>query len=173
MNDTQLLEKQAEIYRLLPADQRAVIRKEAQNLAFGNYPAKTVEFNRQVLQKIQQVEISLQQAAKPAPPTAKETRAFFVWIAGILGGCAALVGGLWLVGAMVVGIGEAIRIWAVANAVVIGWVVASFLAVLGISALPKWKGESETTPPEKGGDQTIIVNVFTSQNGNVNVKTGE
>ena len=70
-----------------------------------------------------------------------------MWAGGLLakiaGGIAVIGGGVYLVGAAVVGTGEAIRIWAVANAGVIGWGIAAVLAVIGIGCLPKWKGEQE------------------------------
>lgn len=172
MTDTQLLlEKQVELYALLPADQRAVIRKEAANLANGNYPADTVKFNRELLQKMQRVEIAIQAQGKPQPPTAQETRACLLWMGGIVGGVVTIAGGLYIAGAMVVGIGEAVRIWAVSNATVIGWVIAAGLAILAIGALPRWKGED--VEGSEGGTaentQNITVNVFTSQSGDVTV----
>lgn len=171
MTDTQLLEKQATLYAALPADQRALIRKECRNYAMGNYPADTVEFNRALLPMLERVESAIQASAKPAPPTAKETRAAVLWLGGTVGGVGALIGGLYIAGAMVVGIGEAVKIWAVANAGIIGWVIASGLAILAIGALPRWKGdEPEKEPETASNNQTIIVNVFTSQNGNVDVK---
>lgn len=177
MNKPLTLERAVAQYAELPPERRAVVLKECHAFAYGNYPAQTRELNRALLKAFAEIDGRISQAQRPQPPTAAETNAFLMWGLGLLakaGAALAVIGGgLYLVGALVVGTGEAIRIWAVANAGAIGWGIAAILAVIGIGCLPRWKGEQEETPGDETPvqNQNIVVNVFTSQSGNVNVNS--
>lgn len=141
------------------------------------------EFSKALLPRLEQADKALAQAQRGEVrlplPTPDETNAFILWGFGLLakigGGLAVIGGGLYLVGAAVVGTGEAIRIWAVANAAPIGLGIAAVLAVIGINALPRWNGEQEETP---GGEtpvkiQNIVNNIYISQSQEGDITVNE
>lgn len=169
MNNPLTLETVVSQYAELTPERRAVVLKECHAFAYGNYPMQTRELNRALLKAFAEIDGRIAQAQKPQPPTAAETNAVLLWGLGLLakigGGLAVIGGGLYLVGALAYGAGQAIQIWAVANAGVIGWGIAAVLAVIGINALPRWKGEKEETT---GGEapvkvQNIVNNIYISQ----------
>ena len=169
MNNPLTKETAVQQYAELPPARPAVGVKECHAFAHGNYPEQTRELNRALLKAFAEIDGRLTQSQRPQLPTPAETNAFLLWgfglLAKIAGGIVVIGGGLCLVGALVVGTGEAIRIWAVANAGVIGWGIAAILAIIGIGCLPKWKGEQDETP---GGEtpfkiQNIVNNIYISQ----------
>lgn len=179
MNKPMTLETAVQQYAELPPERRAVVLKECHAFAHGNYPAQTRELNRALLKAFAEIDGRIEQAQRPPLPTPAETNAFLLWgfglLAKIAGGLVVIGGGLYLVGALVVGTGEAIQIWAVANAGVIGWGIAAVLAVIGIGALPRWKGEKEETP---GGEtpvkiQNIVNNIYISQSQEGDITVNE
>ena len=179
MKETLTLELAVARYAELPPEKRAVVLKECHAFAHGNYPEQTRELNRALLKAFAEIDNRVAQAQRPHPPTAAETNAVLLWGFGLLAkvgaGIAVIGGGMYLVGALVVGTGEAIRIWAVANAMVIGWAFGAVLAVIGIGCLPRWNGEQEETP---GGEtpvkiQNIVNNIYISQSQEGDITVNE
>lgn len=179
MNQPLTLELAVQRYAELPPEKRAVVLKECHAFAYGNYPAQTRELNKALLKAFAEIDGKIAQAQRPPLPTAAETNAFLLWGFGLLAkigaGLVVIGGGLCLVGSAVYGTGEAIRIWAVANAGVIGWGIAAVLAVIGINALPRWKVEQDETP---GGEvpvkvQNIVNNIYISQSQEGDIKINE
>lgn len=165
-----------EQYKTLPPMEREKRRDYAAFLASSGGTVKQSDrrFNVALLAAMEQHERTLQTA--PPLPTQEETRAALKYFAGCIavigGGLVAIVGGLYLVGAMVVGIGDAVRMWAFENRAAIGCGLGG-LALFGI-LVAAWnnrpKSEVENESETTSQNQTVIVNVFTSQNGNVDVK---
>ena len=166
-----------------PESERLAILEKVRFAADWHPEQHQKQFSKALLPRLEQADKALTQAqrgeVRPPLPTPAETNAFLLWAGGLLakvGAGVAVIGGvLYLVGAAVVGTGEAIKIWAVANAGVIGWGIAAILAVIGIAALPKWKGESEETP---GGDtpvkiQNIVNNIYITQSQEGDIKVNE
>jgi len=177
MNNPLTLEKALELnvqrYAESPAPERERIRAWIKEAAYGHPDKATRDFNTTLYGLVLQVESRIAQAQRPPLPTPAETNAFLLWGFRLLvkagGGLAVIGGGLYLVGAAVVGTGEAIRIWAVANAGAIGWGIAAILAVIGINALPRWKGEQEEKKPETPAQNQTIINVYSATGGDVTV----
>ena len=136
------------------------------------------EFAKALLPRLEQADKALTTAQRgevgPPLPTPAETNAFLLWAGGLSAkigaGIVVIGGGLYLVGALVVGTGEAIRIWAAANAAPIGLGIAAVLVVIGINALPRWKGEHEEMP---GGETPVqnqtIFNIYSATGGDVKI----
>jgi hypothetical protein len=79
---------------------------------------------------------------------------------------------------VIVGFGYGLAIglieWAASLAWLVGYGIGAVMLLCFLSALPKpdfWSNEQEERP--RGDSQTVIVNVFTSQGGNVNANANE
>lgn len=165
-----------ERYKSLPAEQRKKHRNLAAFLATsgGTVTQADRRFNAALLAAMEQHERTLQ-GAPPLPlPTKEETRAVLKYFAGCVavigGGLVAIVGGLYLIGAAVVGIGDAVRVFAYENRAAIGWGLGG-LALFGVlvaawNSRPKSEGESK---PETTAQNQTIINVYSSTGGDVKI----
>ena len=137
--------------------------------------ALTRQTNAQLLAALQAKQAELQKAKRPELPTAAETNAALWYFGGLflkmVGGAAAVGGGLYFVGSIVYGAGKAFIAGALANSSAIFWGVIGLVGgIVALFAWGNWREAIEVEEADKqDGGQTLIVNVFTSQNGDVNV----
>lgn len=177
MKEPLTLEKALQEYMESSDEKRAAARRWSETAAQMHPEPETRELNRALLKAFAEIDGSgasptdgrIERAKEPPMPTPAETNAVLLWgfglLAKIAGGLVVIFGGMYLAGAAVAGLGTAIQIWAVSNAVAIGWVFAAVLAVVGIGALPRWKGgqeerEAGETPVKI---QNIVNNIYISQ----------
>ena len=153
------------------AEMLASVKREAQT----NPDPTTRQTNRLLLAALQAKQAELQRAKRPELPTAAETNAALWYFGGlfvkVVGGAAAVGGGLYFVGSIVYGAGKAFIAGALANSSAIFWGVIGLVGgIVALFAWGNWREASEVEEADKqDGGQTLIVNVFTSQNGDVNV----
>lgn len=112
----------------------------------------TRDFNAKLLPMLHEAERQLAQSARPEMPTKAEVMALFSWlgngIAVLVLKVGAAVGGLYLIGAAVFGVGSGIVAFFIANGWIFGGAIAAGAAVFLLSGLELGKGESgggETT----------------------------
>lgn len=174
--NTLTIEKAIRQYAEMQPKERAAILKECKALAYGNYPQRTRELNLALLKAFAEIDRRAEQAQRPQMPTNDETNAAILWGLGLLakigGGVVVIGGGLWFIGALVVGTGRAFIAGAIANSGTIFWgivgLVAVVVAVAGYRNL-RDVAEEETDGGEAPVQNQTIINVYSATGGDVQV----
>lgn len=131
------------------------------------------EFAKALLPRLEQADKALAQAQRgevgPPLPTPAETNAFLLWAGGLFAkigaGIAAIGGALYLVGAAVVGTGNAFIAGARANSNVIFYAVCGLVGlIVAVAAYRNWPKNEETPDGETSVKiQNIVNNIYISQ----------
>lgn len=176
INTPDPLKESVSLFLRQSPEQRGKTLAWVREAANGHPVKETRHFNAALYPLLIEADMKLRNQERPEMPTREETVQFF----GNLGAGASvfllkLCGTLLVCGiavSVLLGLFDAIRGFMWENRKILGFVImAGMAALFGAWA---WGGEDEgqeeSETPTSVQNQTIIVNVFTSQNGNVDVK---
>ena len=172
-----------EQFKTLPKEARALALHRCKVLATPTKPQRDVEsyrFNARLHPMLLQADVEAgfmetderlrEELAKPTPPLPAPTLRDFVTLAkwGITLATPVVI--VWFGYGLAVGL----MTWAMSLAWLAGYAIGAVALVAVVSALPKPDFSGGDKQEEtRGGNQTVIVNVFTSKDGDVNVNKNE
>lgn len=167
----QLIER----YKAMPDGERYKHRSLAAHYASNSPAYQDRDFNLMLLTEMQRVEKELKAAS--AAPDLRYPEVTFVGTLRAMKPIFYVVvigAAFWGVGAAIVGIGLSLKAFFTKYAM---WIIGGILAVVLFRELPALnfsRDESEGDGvADDGGNQNVIVNVFTSKNGDVKVDKTE
>lgn len=166
-------------FKALPKEARALASHRCKVLATPTIPQRDVDsyrFNSRLYPLLIQADVEADfrgtderlrdELEKPAPPLPAPTLRDFVTLAkwGVTLATPVVIIGFGY------GLAVGLVTWAMSLAWLAGYAILAFALICLVSALPRPDFSGGDKQEEaRGGNQTVIVNVFTSQGGDVNV----